>query len=163
MKKQLGFLAIAASITLAGCQGEEESQTTTPPPTEDNVVEEQETQEPVEVATESESPLAELEEMNLPMLPTEPQDFVQQGAGLLNNETIGRSEESQGTFLELFGDIPALPEAATEEELELYYRHIYNITRVSLPTPPAYWMRHSLIWTGCLKQTDVMSLKRIII
>ncbi|MFC4353517.1 hypothetical protein ACFO0S_00380 [Chryseomicrobium palamuruense] len=46
MKKRLGFLAIAASITLAGCQGEEESQITTPPPTEETVVEE-ETKEPV--------------------------------------------------------------------------------------------------------------------
>ncbi|MFC4353516.1 VWA domain-containing protein [Chryseomicrobium palamuruense] len=87
------------------------------------------------MATEPESPLAELEEMNLPMLPTEPQDFVQQGAGLLNNETIGRSEESQAAFLDLFGDIPALPENAAEEELELYYRHIYNITHISLPDP----------------------------
>ncbi|MFA1643838.1 VWA domain-containing protein [Chryseomicrobium imtechense] len=135
MKIRLGFAAIALSMTLAGCQNDEESQTDTPATTENTVGEEEPTTEPTEMETDAEGPLAELEEMDLPLLPTEPQDFVQQGAGLLNNETIGRSEESQVAFLDLFGDIPALPENATEEELELYYRHVYNITRISLPDP----------------------------
>lgn len=135
MKLRLGLLAIALSLTLAGCQNDEESQIETTPATENTVGEEEQTTEPTEVTTESESSQAELEEMDLPVLPTEPQDFVQQGAGLLDNETIEGSEETQAVFLELFSDIPALPENATEEELELYYRHVYNITRVSLPDP----------------------------
>lgn len=135
MKKSLGCLVIAVSIFLAGCQDDEETKTDKTPPTENVVAEEEETKETTEVASESESILAELEEMDLPEIPTEPQDYVQQGTGLLNNETIGNTEEAHAHFLKLFGNVSPLPENATQEELELYYRNIYNITRISLPDP----------------------------
>lgn len=135
MEKRVWFLALALSFTLAGCKEEQVSQEDTNNTTESAVAEEGQNKKLSEAATEPGSLLAELEEMNLPPLPKEPQDFVQQGAGLLNNETIGQSEESQAAFLELFGDIPALPEDATQEEMELYYQYIYNITSISLPDP----------------------------
>lgn len=135
MNNRLGLLAIAVGISLAGCQEEEKSQVDPNPPIENKVAEEGQEKESAEVATKPESLLAELEEMNLPLLPMQPQDFVQQGAGLLNNETVTSSEESQAAFMKLFGDVPALPEDATQEELDLYYQYIYNITKISLPDP----------------------------
>lgn len=137
MKIRLGPLtmAITATIFLAGCQDNEETKTDTSTSTENVVAEDEQTPETLEVASEEESILAELEEMDLPEIPTVPQDYVQQGAGLLNNETIGNTEEAHAHFLKLFGDVSPLPENATQEELELYYRYIYNITRISLPDP----------------------------
>ncbi|MBM7578703.1 vWA domain-containing protein [Jeotgalibacillus terrae] len=128
MKKKSWLSILALSMALAACQNEEQSDTSR---AEEEPVEEAEQQE--EAAAETESVLAELEEMNLPALPEEPQDFVQQGNGLLQSEKENGNEEVK--FLELFGDVPALPEDATQEEMELYYQYIHNITRVQLPDP----------------------------
>ncbi|TFE02381.1 vWA domain-containing protein [Jeotgalibacillus salarius] len=133
MKKRLWFSVLALSLTLAACQDETENETESTMTEEETQTEEVEEVE--EVSAEPESVLGELKEMNLPSLPQEPQDFVQQGEGLLNNETVGNGNESQAAFLELFSDVPALPENATQEEMELYYQYIHNITRVSLPDP----------------------------
>lgn len=130
MNKKSWLTILALSFGLAACQGEEQSDETSQAEAEPA---ESEQQEAEEVSAETEGTLAELEEMNLPAIPQKPQDFVQQGNGLMQSEVENGNEDVE--FLELFGDVPALPEDATQEEMELYYQYIHNITRVELPDP----------------------------
>ncbi|MGF2618392.1 vWA domain-containing protein [Rossellomorea aquimaris] len=135
MKKRVWLSAIMLSLALAACQNEQTAPVETENESENPAAEDTQDQEAEQAAAEPAGALAELEEMDLPPLPEKPQDFVQQGTGLLNNETVGGGEESQAAFLELFGDLPPLPEDAAQEEMELYYQYIHTITKVSLPDP----------------------------
>ncbi|WP_166805829.1 VWA domain-containing protein [Jeotgalibacillus sp. R-1-5s-1] len=127
MKKKMWLSALTLSLALAACQSEEAQDAPA------NEAEQASTDEvQAEETEEAAGPLAALEELNLAPIPKEPQDFVQQGDGLL---AIEQEKQEGVSFMDVFGDSPALPEDASEEEIELYYQYIHSITKRDLPDP----------------------------
>lgn len=80
--------------------------------------------------------LSAIESLNIPAPPESIEEFISQKTGPMGNTQVERSaEKHKGEFLEAFGDIPALPEEATEEEMDAYFNYIYYLTAYSFPDP----------------------------
>ncbi|MFB1083278.1 VWA domain-containing protein [Jeotgalibacillus sp. JSM ZJ347] len=140
MKRYIALPVFCLSLALAGCQENEEEAAKQEAVVE---VENQETAEasaPVEEdeATEEADTgdvVSAIEQLNVPEPPSAAEEFISQEPGMLNGERLEISDERKEQFLEAFEDVPALPENATEEEMDAYFNYIYALTAFSLPDP----------------------------
>lgn len=137
MKKQLILLLLCISLFVVGCQENEERADQKEIIEEEKVVEVPAAEEEGNSIQEhgGEDVISALNELNVPEPPSTAEEFISQESGMLNGERLKISDERKEQFLEAFEDVPALPENATEEEMDAYFNYIYALTAYSLPDP----------------------------
>ncbi|MDZ5713681.1 vWA domain-containing protein [Jeotgalibacillus haloalkalitolerans] len=127
-------------LALAACDEEAENGSLseeTPTETSEESVNSDSSDESGEETQESEQDvLSAIGALDIPAPPESTEEFIRQKSGPMGSAQIERSaEKHKEEFLEAFGDIPALPEEATEEELDAYFNYIYYLTAYSFPDP----------------------------
>lgn len=133
--------AFLLALALSGCQQEEQSDQE--PDTADSEVAAETTEKEAPAAEEAEETDqgADIEkalaDTELIPLPQDTGDLISQPVGLLSGYNIssGDPEENTELFLETFGDVPPLPEDATEEEMDLYFDYLYTIIAMDFQDP----------------------------
>ncbi|TFD99386.1 VWA domain-containing protein [Jeotgalibacillus sp. R-1-5s-1] len=137
MKKHYWIPAAALCLVLAACQDQEEPLESA----QNNEQEQLSENDPEQEVAENEGSVGQdvigsIESLNLSEPPQSLKELISQQSGPLGNVTLNTSDEDlKNQFLEAFGDIPALPEDATEEELDAYFSLIYQLTAYEFPDP----------------------------
>lgn len=139
MKFSKFLLASLTALMLAAC-GQEETAPEIPEAESAEAAKTAETvdsQEPKEQPAEEQDLQAILSGEDMIPIPEAADDLIAQAPGKLNSLNIGtgNAEENKKLFLEAFGDVPALPEEATEEEMDQYFNYLYSTLAFDFQDP----------------------------
>ena len=139
--KRKAIIFFMLALALSGCQQEEQSEQN-PEATESELAAEtteqdkqpDEKSEEPEKETDIESSLAD---KKLIAIPQDTLDLIKQPVGQLAGYNLSSGDPGENTelFLEEFGDVPPLPEDASEEEMDLYFDYMYSIIAMDFQDP----------------------------
>ncbi|KIL53666.1 hypothetical protein KP77_01610 [Jeotgalibacillus alimentarius] len=139
MKRLHMLLPFSLAFLLVACQEQEPEAT---PPEEET--EQQEKQESDVSAEESEAvesaesnDLVEaVEAMNLPDPPSSPEEVIEQPEGITGGViSDNKDADVLEKVIERMEEIPSLPEEASKEELDAYYKYLYSLLAFDFPDP----------------------------
>lgn len=126
------------ALVLTACQQEEvqepeEKKTEAPQETEAS----NDSEKDAETAEEPNDIKSALKDEDMIPIPQDTLDLINQPVGELDgfNISSGDAEENKEIFFESFGDIPPLPEDATEEDMDLYFDHLYSTIAMDFQDP----------------------------
>lgn len=126
------------ALVLTACQQEEvqepeETKAETPQENEAS----NDSEKDAETAEEPNDIKSALEDEDMIPIPQDTLDLVNQPVGELDgfNISSGDAEENKKIFFESFGDIPPLSEDATEEDMDLYFDHLYSTIAMDFQDP----------------------------
>lgn len=136
MKFSKYLLASLLALVLTAC-GQEETAPESKKADNAEASEASETAKPEEKPEEPQDLQEILASEELIPIPETTNDFITQEPGKLNESNIGSgdAEENKKLFFEAFGEMRALPENATEEEMDLYFNYLYSIVAFDFQDP----------------------------
>lgn len=137
MKQSRYLLVALLAMFLAGCQEQAQPEK---PQAEASGQQEPKAQEDSEEASKEtgEDMAAILAEKEMLPLPADEKDLIAQPSGKINDIYVVNAEERQQVeeaFLKEFGEVPPLPEDASEEQLDLYFNYIYSLVAYDFQDP----------------------------
>ncbi|KIL53665.1 hypothetical protein KP77_01600 [Jeotgalibacillus alimentarius] len=140
MKKHILFLPISLSFLLVACQeGEQETEQEEAAEQQEAgeaSVSEENTQAEQSDEEEGSDLVSVVEAMNLYEPPSSHEDVIRQPAGMTNGMVSDSTNpEVREKVIEAMKEIPALPEEATEQEMDAYYQYLYSLVAFDFPDP----------------------------
>ncbi|SDG63843.1 Ca-activated chloride channel family protein [Planococcus glaciei] len=121
------------ALSMAACQSESQ-----PEKPEAEAAEQKEPKEQKAADEKAEKDIESvLASQEMLKVPENDRDLINQPPGKIGGMDIslGDTPQIKEAFFEAFGDVPALPEDATEKELELYFNYIYSLVAYDFQDP----------------------------
>lgn len=134
-------VAFMLALALSGCQQDEQSeQEAVTAESEVAAEKDEKDSKATEESAESDQQAdiqSSLADKEMIAIPNSTLDLIKQPVGLLAGYNIssGDPEENTKLFLETFGDVPPLPEDASEAEMDLYFDYLYSIIAMDFQDP----------------------------
>ncbi|WP_404406807.1 VWA domain-containing protein [Jeotgalibacillus malaysiensis] len=139
MKKLNLFLPVSLAFLLVACQESEqetEQQEAEQQETEEASVSEGNTQTEQTEEKEENDLISVVEAKNLQNPPSTERELFNQPSGISSDTIIDEREpELAEQVLEEMRSLPVLPEDATEEEMDAYYKYFYSLVAFDFPDP----------------------------
>jgi Ca-activated chloride channel homolog len=147
MKKNIMVILFTVLLVLTGCNEDEKKvNNSNDQKTAENSVSEKET-------TEEDKKEKQFNVEDLPAVPSTPEGIVNQTPGIFAGKYV---EEDPWTtkMLEKMKEAPNLPENATEEEYDQYFKYIYSLAADDFPDPQELIKKWEYAISGTPEATD---------